>query len=676
MKKRYLGLLALATILTSGLAVVNEYNENEVVDAEEVTATLSFADTSKRTSYSKTEQVWEDNGIKLTNNKGDSTNDVGDYSNPARFYKTSKVIIEYTQNFYKLSISTSGFDKKYRSPYLTDLALLGTVTDNTSEIVLELTNPTNKIEFVTATGQVRANSISVFSNNESGDLEPEQPDPTVNYDEDLVPLFSKYYNDNSDEYTKHTKINLKTDDNVKADLAKHFHTSNFPTLERNTYYKDNALWMQNGTNYSFYGTDENGNMTSGRVANIGDTVDTLSVAGTSMEDYYVTLDDFVNGTHNSVHSKNVTLNLKEGWTKNGKVYTSTSEDVFDAFRLFTAPLWIGKTAENANYIPFTKATVEEVNNTLVMSLYVNTNEYSATEGEGKITDASGLFSQATIKKGVLNKITTITDALAGFAGEKVELNNVTVESIYQGGEWSEQHQNMSFYVKKGTDKILVFRTGERVYVGDVVNVSGEISIYKGTAQIAQGATTTVVTPHEHTYSEATCKDPATCSSCGATTGTTTDNHDYVSGVCRICSAVDPDYEGEVVIPEEGEDSLAVKATTGALANDSLSISWSTDNFTLLNEKGSSSSAIRTSDSGHFRVYVGNKMTVSGKDGADITKIVITCVSGYVLNNVKDVTGADVSISGTTVTITNITADFAINTSKQWRISNITVTYTK
>ena len=57
-------------------------------------ATLSFESTANRTSQTTSEQVWEQNGITLTNNKSSSTSSIGNYSNPARFYANSEIIIE------------------------------------------------------------------------------------------------------------------------------------------------------------------------------------------------------------------------------------------------------------------------------------------------------------------------------------------------------------------------------------------------------------------------------------------------------------------------------------------------------------------------------------------------------------------------------------------------------
>ena len=91
-----------------------------VFGAEE-TATLSFANKAQRTSLSTSKQVWEQNGIKLTNDKGSSTSNVADYANPARFYKSSKIsanheLLKKTFTEHKKESPTLG--KLKISPYL------------------------------------------------------------------------------------------------------------------------------------------------------------------------------------------------------------------------------------------------------------------------------------------------------------------------------------------------------------------------------------------------------------------------------------------------------------------------------------------------------------------------------------------------------------------------------
>ena len=62
-------------------------------DEEEVSATLTFNDKSKRTEFSSTSQTWEENGVTFVNEKNKSTNAVADYSTPVRCYQGSRIIV-------------------------------------------------------------------------------------------------------------------------------------------------------------------------------------------------------------------------------------------------------------------------------------------------------------------------------------------------------------------------------------------------------------------------------------------------------------------------------------------------------------------------------------------------------------------------------------------------------
>ena len=116
-------------------------------------ATISFADKANRTSYSETQQVWEQNGIVVTNNKGASTSNVGDYANPARFYKSSEVIIEAPGKIHSISVNCEGLDAKYVSPWG------GTVVDGIVTISLDGTSESYTITPLSA--QARAYSITI-----------------------------------------------------------------------------------------------------------------------------------------------------------------------------------------------------------------------------------------------------------------------------------------------------------------------------------------------------------------------------------------------------------------------------------------------------------------------------------------------------------------------------------
>lgn len=142
------------------------------------------------------------------------------------------------------------------------------------------------------------------------------------------------------------------------------------------------------------------------------------------------------------------------------------------------------------------------------------------------------------------------------------------------------------------------------------------------------------------------------------------------------------YEKVAVGPVIVEESMNVYANKGKLANKI--ITWAGTDFTFRNEQYKSTSAIRTSDSSHFRCYASSKTVISGNDGAKIAKIVITTTGSSYATALKNSVNASlytvaVSGSGSVVTITpkNGAVDFVeIVASAQWRLNKIVVTCEK
>ncbi len=63
--------------------------------AADASAAISFSDKADRTVFNDEQQVWQQNGITVTNDKADSTNKMGDFAKPVRLYKNSKLTIAY-----------------------------------------------------------------------------------------------------------------------------------------------------------------------------------------------------------------------------------------------------------------------------------------------------------------------------------------------------------------------------------------------------------------------------------------------------------------------------------------------------------------------------------------------------------------------------------------------------
>ena len=126
--------------------------------AAEATATISFADKAQRTVYTTSQQVWEQNGIVVTNDKASSTSNVGDYANPARFYKNSKVTIQCTLgNIKKIEISGWG-DSKY-NVWATSIG--SEATESGSSVVITPTAVSDTYVANMTGGQARAGQMVV-----------------------------------------------------------------------------------------------------------------------------------------------------------------------------------------------------------------------------------------------------------------------------------------------------------------------------------------------------------------------------------------------------------------------------------------------------------------------------------------------------------------------------------
>ena len=141
----------------------------EVEERPEMTeATLDFSTTDQRTELSNDTQVWVNGTLILTNNKGSSTSNVADYSNPARFYKNSEIIIAYP-GLSKLVIDATGLGASYLWEATLDAAgLTYTVSDQVYTITFA--QPVDSIT-LTAANQVRAYSITATAIKAAGECE-------------------------------------------------------------------------------------------------------------------------------------------------------------------------------------------------------------------------------------------------------------------------------------------------------------------------------------------------------------------------------------------------------------------------------------------------------------------------------------------------------------------------
>ena len=143
-------------------------------DPETGTATLTFDNTSKRTTFTNKQQVWTENGVILTNDKASSSSDVADYCKPARFYKNSKINITHTSK----KITQIVFDCKTEA-YANDLSsAIGEdkVSQSSDEVTLVFENPQESFNVQLTAGQVQMDALTVTYQISD---EPETPEPEI-----------------------------------------------------------------------------------------------------------------------------------------------------------------------------------------------------------------------------------------------------------------------------------------------------------------------------------------------------------------------------------------------------------------------------------------------------------------------------------------------------------------
>ena len=120
-------------------------------------ATISFEDVGNRTEFNTSLQVWEQNGIKVTNNKSKSTNDVADYYDPARFYAHSSVTVEAPANITKIIFDCNS--SSYANALKNSIGSSALISSDKVTVELDGTSNTFTVEELTA--QVRMDAITV-----------------------------------------------------------------------------------------------------------------------------------------------------------------------------------------------------------------------------------------------------------------------------------------------------------------------------------------------------------------------------------------------------------------------------------------------------------------------------------------------------------------------------------
>ncbi len=129
---------------------------------------ISFETTENRTVFNTSQQVWEANGITVTNDKASATSNVADYCKPARFYQGSNVTISFP-GMTKIVINAKGLDSKYVNSWLNVSA--GKATNDGGIITIVFDTPVDSLVYTGLAKQSRAYSITVYAQAETGECD-------------------------------------------------------------------------------------------------------------------------------------------------------------------------------------------------------------------------------------------------------------------------------------------------------------------------------------------------------------------------------------------------------------------------------------------------------------------------------------------------------------------------
>ena len=276
-------------------------------------------------------------------------------------------------------------------------------------------------------------------------------------------------------------------------------------------------------------------------------------------------------------------------------------------------------------------------------------------------------------------ITTIAGALAGKEGDKATFTGM-VSGIYQN--WDSYYGNMSVYVSDDQgNRIIVFRTTTQVGVGDIVTVSGTITIYQatGVAQIAQGSTVTIDTVHECSeFTPATCLSAKICTVCGKADGEPLEHTDAAdsNGKCDLCGEDMQSAAAQVTVTAKYTGTTTGNMTTG---NNAATIGLDATIFNVTSAKpNGGNNLVGLNKAGNMRLYKDNTctMTIAIAEGYQIVSIKVTlAASSKTAGNLVVTNGTDTltaenglyMISGSTVVFSNSGSD-------QVHIASIEIVY--
>ncbi len=125
-----------------------------------VEETITFDSTNKRTEFTTSKQVWVEGNITVTNEKSKSSSNVANYSKPARFYKSSKLIVSVPGDINQIVFDCN--NSSYATALKSSIQSGGTVSVASDKVTVVLDTPASSFVIPELSGgQVRMDGLTV-----------------------------------------------------------------------------------------------------------------------------------------------------------------------------------------------------------------------------------------------------------------------------------------------------------------------------------------------------------------------------------------------------------------------------------------------------------------------------------------------------------------------------------
>ncbi|MBQ7045748.1 MAG: hypothetical protein IJN65_04570 [Clostridia bacterium] len=491
--KKVLSVLMCICLLLSSVAVMASAEET-------TTATISFADTAQRTVYTTEQQVWVQNGITVTNDKGASTTAVGNYSNPARFYANSTVTIEFATPIIQFVVDTSG--SKYATALQNSITSGATLTANGNVVTVVLDTPATSFSFK-CSGQNRAATITVTAQAATGGetTDPETPvepeEPTVNYDA-LNAAITEANGLTEDTYTTDSWANLET---ALADATAALESTDQTVVDAATTALNAAIDA-----LVVYEEPEEPVDPSLVPATSTLTFDDTAKRTVGTTEQQVWVENYLTVTNNKGSS---TTNVNTGYFNPVRFYKN-SEVVIEYPVAMTK---IELVANSATYATYTANSITSGGTvttsgsvvTVVLDTPATSFTFNCTANQLRF-NAITVYTAGAVEEPPYDptgktsaEIVEAAHALA--AGKTIENATVTGTVTVINTAYSEQYANITITLAvEGTDKtIMCYRLVadannaeniKNIVIDDILTVTGNIEVYNGTPQFAEDSVLT------------------------------------------------------------------------------------------------------------------------------------------------------------------------------------------